>query len=566
MEGAIMKKPYGLGEILVTNRYISREQLSEATQLRITKNIPLVDALLELGYVQEEVILQVLSKQLRLPIRSKNDIKVDLNVVDIISERIVKTHTCFPFEMNSSFVKVLVSDPLNLKLEDDIFTDTNLRCEFYLGYKVEINQLISDYYGTSLVIQDMDETESEDDMEDVASAFDIGSQDDMSPIIKVTNSIFKNAVTEGASDIHIGATEKKVEVRYRIDGILHKVRELPRRVQAALISRIKTMADMDITERRVPQDGRIQINLNGKAIDMRVSTLPNVNGEKVTIRLLDKGNLLMDIKDLGFQPKIEEEFARLINSPVGIILITGPTGSGKSSTLYTVINELNDESKNIITIEDPVEYMLDGIVQVNVNAKAGMTFAEGLKAILRQDPDIILIGEIRDKETAGIAVKASNTGHLVFATLHTNDAVSTIVRLMDMEVEPYLVAGTVKGVINQRLVRRVCPHCKVAYKSKEYSEEKAFFGIPDFLELKLYKGTGCDRCKNTGYKGRVAIHELFLMNDELRKMIVDGASESEIRSKAVEMGMTTMKQDGFDKALEGLTTLEEVRRFVLVTE
>jgi len=561
-----MKKPYGLGEILVTNRYISREQLSEATQLRITKNIPLVDALLELGYVQEEVILQVLSKQLRLPIRSKNDIKVDLNVVDIISERIVKTHTCFPFEMNSSFVKVLVSDPLNLKLEDDIFTDTNLRCEFYLGYKVEINQLISDYYGTSLVIQDMDETESEDDMEDVASAFDIGSQDDMSPIIKVTNSIFKNAVTEGASDIHIGATEKKVEVRYRIDGILHKVRELPRRVQAALISRIKTMADMDITERRVPQDGRIQINLNGKAIDMRVSTLPNVNGEKVTIRLLDKGNLLMDIKDLGFQPKIEEEFARLINSPVGIILITGPTGSGKSSTLYTVINELNDESKNIITIEDPVEYMLDGIVQVNVNAKAGMTFAEGLKAILRQDPDIILIGEIRDKETAGIAVKASNTGHLVFATLHTNDAVSTIVRLMDMEVEPYLVAGTVKGVINQRLVRRVCPHCKVAYKSKEYSEEKAFFGIPDFLELKLYKGTGCDRCKNTGYKGRVAIHELFLMNDELRKMIVDGASESEIRSKAVEMGMTTMKQDGFDKALEGLTTLEEVRRFVLVTE
>lgn len=561
-----MKKPYGLGEILVTNRYISREQLSEATQLRITKNIPLVDALLELGYVQEEVILQVLSKQLRLPIRSKNDIKVDLNVVDIISERIVKTHTCFPFEMNGSFVKVLVSDPLNLKLEDDIFTETNLRCEFYLGYKVEINQLISDYYGTSLVIQDMDETESEDDMEEVASAFDIGSQDDMSPIIKVTNSIFKNAVTEGASDIHIGATEKKVEVRYRIDGILHKVRELPRRVQAALISRIKTMADMDITERRVPQDGRIQINLNGKAIDMRVSTLPNVNGEKVTIRLLDKGNLLMDIKDLGFQPKIEEEFAKLINSPVGIILITGPTGSGKSSTLYTVINELNDESKNIITIEDPVEYMLDGIVQVNVNAKAGMTFAEGLKAILRQDPDIILIGEIRDKETAGIAVKASNTGHLVFATLHTNDAVSTIVRLMDMEVEPYLVAGTVKGVINQRLVRRVCPHCKVAYKSKEYSEEKAFFGIPDFLELKLYKGTGCDRCKNTGYKGRVAIHELFLMNDELRKMIVDGASESEIRSRAVEMGMTTMKQDGFDKALEGLTTLEEVRRFVLVTE
>ncbi|MFP3727422.1 GspE/PulE family protein [Priestia filamentosa] len=562
-----MNKPNGLGETLVAKGYIYEDQLAEATRLSVSKNIKLVDALLELKLVKEEVILKVLSKHLRLPIKSKNDIKVDINVPDIISEKLVKTHICFPFEITEDAVKVLVWDPLNLKLEDDIFQETNLRSEFYLGYRGEIMQLINEHYGTNIVIIEVDETEDEDDdLEDLSTAFDIGGQDNMSPIIKVTNSIFKNAVNEGASDIHIGATERKIEVRYRIDGILHKVRELPKRLQPALVSRIKTMADMDITERRVPQDGRIQINLNGKSIDMRVSSLPSVNGEKITIRLLDKGNLLMDIKELGFQPKIEEEFEGLINSPVGIILITGPTGSGKSSTLYTVINELNDESKNIITIEDPVEYKLDGIVQVNVNTKSGMTFAEGLKAILRQDPDIILIGEIRDKETAGIAVKASNTGHLVFATLHTNDAVSTIVRLMDMEVEPYLVAGTVKGVINQRLVRRICPHCKVSYKSADYSEEKAFFGIPDFLELKLYKGTGCEKCKNTGYKGRVAVHELFLMNNELRKMIASGASESEIRTKAVEMGMTTMKQDGFDKALEGLTTLEEVRRFVTMTE
>lgn len=559
-----MSKQYGLGEVLIAEGHITAQQLQEAKDYRLEKKLRLSESLMELGYVEEKLILSVLSKQLRVPIKRKEQIKVDSNAVDLVSDKLVRKHACFPFEIKGTVIKILVTDPLNLILEDDIYYETNLRCEFYLGYREEINELLNHYYGTNIVVQELDESESEEDEEE--TAFDVGSDDDISPIIKITNAIFKNAVTEGASDIHIGATEKKIEVRYRIDGILHKVRELPKRVQPALVSRIKTMADMDITERRIPQDGRIQINLDGKAIDMRVSTLPNVHGEKVTIRLLDKGNLLMDIKQLGFQPKIEFEFDKLIKNPVGIILITGPTGSGKSSTLYTVINELNDESKNIITIEDPVEYILDGIVQVSVNPKAGMTFAEGLKAILRQDPDIILIGEIRDKETAGIAVKASNTGHLVFATLHTNDAVSTIVRLMDMEVEPYLVAGTVKGVVNQRLVRRICPNCKVSYKSSDYSEEKAFFGIPDFLELKLYKGTGCEKCKHTGYKGRVAIHELFIMNDELRKMIVAGASEAEIRTRAVELGMTTMKQDGFDKALEGLTTLEEVRRFVLVGE
>lgn len=559
-----MRKQYGFGDILVEEGHITAEQLKEATEFRIQKNLRLEEALIELGYVEESLILATLSRQLRIPVKQKSAIKVDANAVDLISERLVRKHTCFPFEIKGNTVKVLVIDPLNLILEDEIFQEANLRCQFYLGYKEEINQLLNEFYGTITVVQELDEDESEFEEDD--TGFDIGSQSDNSPIIKITNSLFKNAVTEGASDIHIGVTEKKIEVRYRIDGILHKSRELPKKVHPALVSRIKTMADMNITEKRLPQDGRIQINLDGKAIDMRVSTLPSVHGEKVTIRLLDKGKLLMDIKQLGFQEKIEVEFDKLIKSPVGIILITGPTGSGKSSTLYTVINELNDVSKNIITIEDPVEYSLDGIVQVQVNPKAGMTFAEGLKAILRQDPDIILIGEIRDKETAGIAVKASNTGHLVFATLHTNDSVSTVVRLMDMGVEPYLVAGTVKGIVNQRLVRRICPHCKIAYKSSEYSEEKAFFGIPSFLELKLYKGEGCEQCKFTGYKGRVAIHELFLMNDELRKMIVEGASQAEIKNRAIDLGMTTMKQDGFDKALEGLTTLEEVRRFVLVSD
>lgn len=553
-----MRKQFGFGEMLVNEGYITHEQLNEAIELKDANHIKLGKALLELKYVSEDVLVKVLSKQLRVPIIRAQDVEVDLNAVDIIPEKIVRHHQCFPYKLDNNVVKLIVTDPLNLVLEDEIYHDTNLRSELFLGYESEIQSLINHYYGSHAAVEDIDGIEQVD----IEDAFDVSSAEDNSPIIRITNSIFKGAVTEGASDIHIGVTEKLIEVRYRIDGILHLNRELPKKAHPALVSRIKTMADMDITEKRIPQDGRIQINLEGNSIDMRVSTLPSVHGEKVTIRLLDKGNLIMDIKQLGFQDKIQKNFENIISSPVGIILITGPTGSGKSSTLYTVINELNDVTKNIITIEDPVEYRLDGIVQVQVNPKAGMTFASGLKAILRQDPDIILIGEIRDKETASIAVKASSTGHLVFATLHTNDAISTIVRLLDMGVEPYLVASTVKGVVNQRLVRRICKDCRVEYKSTSFTEERAFFDIPDGEELTLYKGAGCEKCKHTGYKGRVAIHEMFVMTDETRRMISEGINEATIRDKAIELGMVTLKKDGFEKALKGLTTLEEVKRFV----
>lgn len=319
---------------------------------------------------------------------------------------------------------------------------------------------------------------------------------------------------------------------------------------------------MDITEKRIPQDGRIQINIGNKFIDMRVNTIPTVYGEKTTLRLLDKQKMILNMDQLGFQDVNDVAFNKLIQNPVGIILITGPTGSGKSTTLYTVINELNDSTKNIMTVEDPVEYKLDGISQTQVNEKAGMTFASGLRALLRSDPDIILIGEIRDNETAKIAVKASNTGHLVFATLHTNDTVSSIMRLVDMDVERYLVASTVNGIANQRLVRRICSSCIEEYTSVDDTPDRLFFDVPEGEILRLYRGKGCEKCKGTGYKGRVAIHELLVMNDNLRRMIVNGAEQVDVKEEAVKSGLITLKQDGYQKAVEGLTTLEEVRKFV----
>lgn len=555
-----MKKKYGFGELLVKENIITQEQLEEALEYKKERRLRLGQALLEMNLANEETLVKILSKQLRIEIKHPHEIEVDVLAVDMVPERIVREHECFPFGLGEGTLKMLVNDPLNLILEDEIYHETGLRCEFFLTYERELEEMIDKYYEQEKVIKEI-EALDQDDMDD--DSFDVSIKDENSPIIKIVNSIFKGAVQEEASDIHIGATEKKVEVRYRIDGILHRVRELPKKAHPALVSRIKTMADMDITDRRQAQDGRIQINLDGHPIDMRVSTLPSVHGEKVTIRLLDKGNLLMSMNDLGFTPENQEKFEKTIQKPVGIVLITGPTGSGKSSTLYTVINELNDVSKNIVTIEDPVEYRLDGIVQVQVNPKAGMTFASGLRAILRQDPDIILIGEIRDVETAKIAVKASNTGHLVFATLHTNDAVSSILRLVDMEVERYLVASTIQGVSNQRLVRKICTSCKVSYKSNTVTPDRAFFGIHDDRELTLFKGEGCDACKKTGFKGRVPIQELLILDDEVRRLITEGASTQEIESAAVKAGMKTLKMDGLEKSLQGLTTLEEVKRFVV---
>lgn len=549
-------------DMLVSEGLVTQEQMDEAIEYKKSRRVTTQQALMELNMAGEEDLLNILSKYLRIPIKYEMEISVDTSVIDMIDERLVREHEFFPFGKTEDAIQMLVKDPLNIVLEDEIKEQFGLRCEFYLGYFMEINSLIDRYFVQEKVVKEIEalKTGVEEDEDD--DYFDVSIQDENSPIVKIVNSIFKGAVQAGASDIHIGPNEKKVIVRYRVDGILQKVRELPKKAHAALVSRIKTMGDMDITEKRKPQDGRIQINLEGHPIDMRVSILPSVNGEKVTIRLLDKGNLLMTLKDLGFTDYNQKKFENLIETPVGIILITGPTGSGKSSTLYTVINELNDVTKNIITIEDPVEYKLENITQVQVNPKAGLTFADGLRSILRQDPDIILIGEIRDNETAKIAVKASNTGHKVLATLHTNDALSSVMRLVDMGVENYLVASTIQGVSNQRLVRRVCEHCKVPYESAEITPERVYFGIDDDRPLTFYVGTGCENCKGSGFKGRVPIQELLVLDDEVRRLITEGAHSHIIREAAIKAGMKTLKEDGLEKALAGFTTLEEVKRYV----
>jgi len=381
------------------------------------------------------------------------------------------------------------------------------------------------------------------------------------------NSIFLQAIEQDASDIHIEPQEQQIRVRYRIDGMLREVMTLPGKIRSAVISRVKIMSEMDIAEKRVPQDGRIQLRLGSREIDLRVSTLPTVYGEKIVTRLLDKGSMKSyKIENIGFEPVNFKRFANALKSSYGMILITGPTGSGKTTTLYAALNEINTVDKNIITIEDPVEYMLEGINQTQVNTKAGMTFAAGLRAILRQDPDIIMVGEIRDGETAEIAVKAATTGHLVLSTLHTNDSAGAIARLVDMGIEPFLVASSVLAAVAQRLARLICPECRQAYELAPNAPERVFIGVAHDKPVTLYRGAGCSNCGNTGYKGRLAIHEVLPVTAGLRQLILRNAPADEIKQKAVAEGMVTLKMDGIQKAMKGMTTIEEVMRVAYVDE
>ncbi|MDW7673454.1 MAG: GspE/PulE family protein, partial [Bacillota bacterium] len=385
---------------------------------------------------------------------------------------------------------------------------------------------------------------------------------DEAPIVKAVNAIIQQAVQEKASDIHIEPAETKVRVRCRIDGILQELISLPKQTHGPLVSRIKILASMDIAEKRLPQDGRIQIKAGSQQIDLRISTMPTIYGEKVVIRLLDKSNALFTISQLGMQPEVQQVFENILKQTYGIILVTGPTGSGKTTTLYASINQLNDSEKNIITIEDPVEYVLSGINQVQVNQKVGMTFASGLRSILRQDPDIIMLGEIRDVETAEIAIRAATTGHVVLSTLHTNDAAGTVTRLIDMGIEPFMVASSLVGVVSQRLVRKICLECKTSYKLPPFDPWRIYLEADHNEEITLYKGRGCGSCNNTGYKGRIAIQEVMPINNNLRTLITNKRSQAEIKEEAISQGVYTLKNDGVKKALAGITTLSEVMRVV----
>ncbi|WP_080844605.1 GspE/PulE family protein [Cytobacillus gottheilii] len=545
-----------LGDLLVDAGLITEEQL-QLTLKEKSSGQKLGDALLQRGYVTEQQLIEVLEFQLGIPHVSLYRYPFDTNLFSIVPKDMAKRNLIIPMKKDGDKLYVAMADPMDFYTIDDLRLSTGFQIETAIATKDDILRAVNKYY-------DMDEGLEELFGTSPAHTEEVEQEkivDQDSPIVRLVNQVLTNAAVVKASDVHIDPQETKVVIRYRVDGILRTERVLPKHMQSVLTARIKIMANLDITEHRIPQDGRIKMNLDFHPVDLRVSTLPTVYGEKIVMRLLDLGSTLNDINKLGFNKVNLQRFTDMIEKPTGIVLITGPTGSGKSSTLYAALNKLNSEEVNIITVEDPVEYQLEGINQIHVNSNVGMTFAAGLRAILRQDPNIIMVGEIRDKETAEVAIRASLTGHLVLSTLHTNDSIGTITRLVDMGVEPFLVASSLSGVVAQRLVRRVCRDCaKTMEPSKREIEIFAKRGMK--IE-QVVKGAGCSSCNMTGYKGRVAIHEVLVVDDVMRRVIMNGESLSKLREIAIRNKTIFLVDDGLIKIKQGITTTEEVLRVAL---
>ncbi|WP_143415115.1 ATPase, T2SS/T4P/T4SS family [Geobacillus sp. E263] len=547
-----------LGDLLVEAGLITEEQLEEALREKAPGQ-KLGDVLLQRGYITEQQLIEVLEFQLGIPHVSLYRYPIDPKVTNLISKEFAKRHMVMPLKIEGERLLVAMADPMDFFVIDDLRLSTGFHIETAIASKDDILRAINKYY-------DMDE--SVEDFLQMAPAAETTVEEERaieedSPIVRLVNQILQLAVEQRASDVHIDPQETKVLVRYRIDGILRTDRALPKHMQSMLTARIKILANMDITEHRIPQDGRIKMNIDFHPVDLRVSTLPTIYGEKIVIRILDLGTALNDIHKLGFNQLNLRRFIELIERPNGIILITGPTGAGKSSTLYAALNHLNSEEVNIITIEDPVEYQIEGVNQIQVNPNIGLTFAQGLRSILRQDPNIIMVGEIRDRETAEVAIRASLTGHLVLSTLHTNDALSTITRLIDMGIEPFLVATSLAGVVSQRLVRRVCRDCQE--EQEPTKREIEIFARRGMKIDKLIRGRGCPTCNMTGYKGRIAIHELLVMTDEMRRVILNKEPFSKLRELAIKNRMIFLIDDGLLKVKQGLTTLEEVLKVAILS-
>ncbi|OEF98323.1 GspE/PulE family protein [Desulfuribacillus alkaliarsenatis] len=555
-----------LGDLLVESNLITESQLQEALRVQKEMGVRLGEALIQLGFITQQSINEVLEFQLGIPQIALHKLRLDPKIVKLIDGDLARRHKIIPIEKRDNTLRLAMADPLNLVAFDDVKMATGYEVEPVIATEHELDRVISRYFGLTDSVRQafggqLKEMQKQDDsITDTINLDELANATDEAPITKAVNAIIQQSIKEKASDIHIEPAERLLRVRYRIDGILQDMMELPKQTHPSLVSRIKIMADMDISEKRVPQDGRIQIKSGNNNVDLRISTLPTIFGEKVVIRLLDKTNVLFSVYELGMNQQVEERFRETLKQTYGVILITGPTGSGKTTTLYAALNEINDNQKNIVTVEDPVEYVLDRINQIQVNTKVGMTFANGLRSILRQDPDIIMVGEIRDRETAEIAVRSATTGHLVLSTLHTNDAASTLTRLLDLEVEPFLVASALVGVLGQRLVRTICSDCKKSSQLPEGDPWRIFIGVDEKEPVTVYHGAGCSFCNNTGYKGRTAIHEFMPLTKEIRKLVATKASADVIKELAVEQGMITLKKDGIQKALAGITTLNEVVR------
>lgn len=543
-----------LGDLLIEAGLITNEQLQKALKSK-KEGQKLGDALVEFGYITEEQLIEVLEFQLGIPQIRLHGYPIDLNVTKYVSRDFAKRHLLMPYKKEGNILYVGMADPMDYIAIDDLRLATGFHIEPAIVTKEEVLNTIDKYYGRDTLSQ----LEMSD--EELRAATEANTTDD-APVVRLVNQIIKLGLALKASDIHIDPHEMRIQIRYRMDGVLKTETYFPKKIQNNLVARLKIMANLNVAETRLPQDGRMKLRIDSKQVDLRISSLPTVFGEKVVIRILDLSNALNEIDQLGFNKVNLATFLKLIEQPSGLILVTGPTGSGKSSTLYAALNHLNTEEVNIITIEDPVEYQLEGINQVQVNANIGLTFAAGLRSILRQDPNIVMVGEIRDSETAEIAIRASLTGHLVFSTLHTNSSIATIPRLIDMGIEPYLVVSSLSGVIAQRLVRKICTHCKTEYEPSEM--EKALFRKRGMkITDKIFRGKGCDYCNNTGYKGRLAIHEILVIDDEIRSMMMNHKSISEIKTYVLKKGMIFLVDDGLLKVKQGLTTIEEVLRVAI---
>jgi len=553
--------PDKLGDILVREGLITLEQLKKALQEQKSSGMRLGYTLVKLGFIEETEVTKMLARQYRMPAVDLSRFEVDPKILKLIPPDIATKHVVLPLKREGRTLTVAIADPNNVAAIEDIKFIT--RCDVFpvIAGEYTLRNSIDRYYQQSdAQLQSLlKSVEAEEDLEVVEDQEDedVKAQDlaDDAPVVKLINGLLTDAVKRGASDIHIEPFEHEMRVRYRVDGALHEVMKPPVKMRAALTSRVKIMAQLNIAERRVPQDGRIKLKMGSRVIDFRVSTLPVLFGEKIVLRILDKGNLTLDLATFGFEPKAQADLLKAILNPYGMVLVTGPTGSGKTTTLYSALSKINTIDVNIMTAEDPVEYNLIGINQVLVRNEVGMTFAAALKAFLRQDPNIIMVGEIRDLETGSIAIKAALTGHLVLSTLHTNDAPSTITRMVDMGIEPFNVASAVNLIVAQRLVRRICKDCK---KEHEYTaEEMHAFGI-DKKVGPFFKGAGCDTCAGSGYKGRQGLYEVMALSSPLRRGILKGGSTEELRDLAVQEGMLTLRMDGMVKVKKGVTTLEEV--------
>ena len=559
----MLKKRDPIEKILLNHEKITEETLEEIRLNDFQKGKYLGKVLVDHGYIHSQVILETLSQELGFPcLQSADYPKTELPVPGLeISEVFLKEKLILPLKMDTDSLTLAAFDPFDWETFENLKISLGKEIKINLSSQEDILEAIESFYGKGdsamdrMVNKIQEEEEVETALESTEHIRDMASE---APVIKLVNHIINEAINTSASDIHLEPFADDLILRYRIDGMLYEHEAPPKRLNSAIVTRIKIMAHLDIAERRLPQDGRIRIKSQGKDIDIRVSTLPTLFGESVVMRILDRGNIVVKLDHLGFPKKELELFQNLIHKPYGQILVTGPTGSGKTTTLYGSLEKINTPEKKIVTIEDPVEYQLRGVNQVHIRPQIGLTFANGLRSIVRQDPDVIMIGEIRDSETADVAIQSALTGHLVFSTVHTNDAAGAITRLQEMEIESFLISSALLGVLAQRLVRVICTQCKESCPIDP--EALLEMEIDDPAPPTAFRGKGCDHCNETGYRGRTGIYELLVIDDEIRKLILAHASTQEIRERAIQLGMTTLRQDGWRKVLEGVTTVEEIIR------